>query len=116
MQKVSIYKLDRVPVRTEIDEADLVTVTDAAQIRGVTIQAIKNLMNDGTLPIFQFITSGGERIQKFTSREALSLLPKAKGERAGIKKNVYSFASPPRLPLKHVVTSIFRPVRAFAFQ
>ena len=120
MQTVSVFKtvMKREDHPVSVDRDDLISVSDAADLRGVKIPTILYLMGVGDLPTYQFLTdpSGEKRIPKYTSRKAVEALPKVKGERAGIKKNVYSFASPPRLPLKHVVTSIFRPVRAFAFQ
>jgi hypothetical protein len=123
---VSVYKtvMKREEEPIEVDRDDLVSVSDAADLRGVKIPTIVYLMNTGDLPTFQFMTdpSGEKRIPKYTSRKALEALPKAKGEQGRLEKakrfgkNVYSRQTPALLPLKRAVTSIFSPRRAFAFQ
>ena len=79
MTKVQIYRFDWVPTQVEVDQEDLISISEAARVRGVTIASIANAMSMGDLPTFQFATEiAGVRIQRFTSRKAVEALPKVR--------------------------------------
>jgi len=119
IKTAKVFETKRNFVISDVVMSDLISVKQAAEISGYTVSGIMRKMDVGDLPTYQLgdptIKSDYE-MQKLTSRKAVEALPKVKGERAGIKKNVYSLQTLALLPLKHIVTSISGPTRAFAFQ
>lgn len=81
MTKIKVFelKITRTPVETVIDKDDLITIKEAADIRGVAIPAIMRMMDAGSLPSYQLIDSisGEGRIQRFTSRKAVEEMGKS---------------------------------------
>jgi hypothetical protein len=79
MSKIQVFRYDWIPTQVEVDQDDLISISEAARLRGVSIPAISNAMSMGDLPVFQFLTEmPNARIQRFTSRRAVEALPKAK--------------------------------------
>lgn len=120
MSQVQIYETKRKTEMSSVEFEDMISIADAARIRNVTPQAIGNAMTMGDLPEYFMVNPNDlpdtVRAQRFTSRRAVEALPKVRGERQGIKKNVYSLETPRLLPLKHAFMSVFSPVRSFALQ
>jgi hypothetical protein len=79
MTKLKIYQVERVLAEVEIEQEDLITIAEAARLRGVEIPAIARMMDAGSLPTYQLLSdlSGAGRIQRFTSRSAVEALGKA---------------------------------------
>lgn len=119
IKTAKVFETKRNFVISDVVMSDLISVKQAAEISGYTVSGIMRKMDVGDLPTYQLgdptIKSDYE-MQKLTSRKAVEALPKVKGERAGIKKNVYSLETPRFLPLKQAFMSVFSPVRSFALQ
>lgn len=68
----------------DVDEDDLITLEEAARLRSIPMSAIGNLLDRGRLPWYQRQAINevveGERVQRFTSREAVMKLAR-KGKR-----------------------------------
>lgn len=69
----------------DVDEADVISLEEAARIRGCAMSVIGNMLDRGRLPWYQWRALDdaveGERVQRFTSRMAVMALSK-KGKRA----------------------------------
>lgn len=97
-KKISMFKvtteikriITAVPI--EIEDEDLITINDAAKLRGVTIPSITSMMDSGTLPTYQFadVDVPNVKPQRLTSRKAVLALGKAvRGNKRGILKSGY---------------------------
>lgn len=64
----------------QIDESDLISIDEAAQMSKRAMSVISNMIDRGTLPWYQLRAVGdtvpGERVQRFTSRKSVMALPK----------------------------------------
>lgn len=77
-----MLQLMRQPVEVELDERDLVTPKDAAELSGRSLQTILSLMALDSLPIYVLPGDRRARPQRFTSRNAVQKLPKRKRTKA----------------------------------
>lgn len=74
------YKIELVANKVEVDESDVITITEAAKLRGVTHNVIVTMLNAGRLPwIQQSATIAPNVVQRFTLRSAVLALPQKRG-------------------------------------
>jgi len=117
--QVQIYATKRSIEVEVVDFSDLISITDAAELRGVSTQAISQYMASGDLPEYFMqhpdAVQEGRRVQRMTSRAKVLSLPKAKGGRlvsfAAAKNNPKRLYSPryfQSTPLLSKVTSSFQ--------
>jgi len=73
---MTIYKVQLAakPVH-DIDESDLITLAEAARLRGVRVQIITGMLNSGTLPWLQRANVVDAGATRFTLRSAVEALP-----------------------------------------
>jgi hypothetical protein len=71
-----MLQLKRMPVEIQIEEGDLITPKDAADLSGRSIQTILSLMALDSLPIYMLPGDKRGRPQRFTSKKAVQKLPK----------------------------------------
>jgi|GEM_PF-3273892 len=73
---VTVYKIVRTLVEEVIDDADLVSINDAALSSGLTISGISRLLDKGRLPKYRLLPRLDEASKRYTSRKALVALSK----------------------------------------
>lgn len=78
-----MLQLKRLAVEIQIDESDLITPKDAADISGRSLQTILSLMAMDSLPIYMLPGDKRKRPQRFTSRKAVQKLGKKNIQKAG---------------------------------
>lgn len=75
----------RVTRPIEIDEADVISLEEAARIRKCSMSVIGNYLDRGALPWLQWRALDeaveGERVQRFTSRAAVMQLKRGRRAR-----------------------------------
>ena len=76
----------RQTVEVDINEGDLITPQEAANLSGRSLSTIVSLMALDRLPIYSFPHDTGKRIKKWTSRREILAMPKEKGQRKSAKK------------------------------
>jgi len=77
-----VQKIELVSRLAEVDEDDLISVTEAAKISGRNLVTIIGMMERFALPWYQLRgideALPNERVQRFTSRKAVLALPPKK--------------------------------------
>jgi hypothetical protein len=80
-------KVQRKKQRSNVDESDLIPLSEAAKLSGRTIASIANMLNEGRLPWFEFPPlAATKRAQRFTSKAAVLELPQRGRGRPRSKK------------------------------
>jgi hypothetical protein len=75
-------QLVRQPVEVTIDEQDLLTPTEAAELSGRALTTILGLMAFDKLPIYELQQDRRKRPQRYTSRKAVKQLAKRRDSKA----------------------------------
>jgi hypothetical protein len=73
-----MLQLKRQAVEIQVEESDLITPKDAADISGRSLQTILSLMASDTLPIYMLPGDKRKRPQRFTSKKAVQKMGKKK--------------------------------------
>ena len=69
----------KAPRKVDLDENDVITLADAARLSGRSLPSIGVMLDRGSLPWYEYQANvPGKSGARFTSRAAVSKLPKGK--------------------------------------
>ena len=69
------YQVHRVARKADVDAADVISLADAARIRGCAVQVISTMVQTGTLPWIQRTDDMDAGATRFTLRSVVEALP-----------------------------------------
>ena len=95
-KEISTYEITRRAVETAVEETDLISIKNAAELLGVIPGTISRMLDAGTLPWYQFDNhmenfTGKRPSQRFTSKtaiEALKAIAQARSPK-GLRRGQY---------------------------
>lgn len=73
---VNAYRVTKTLVEERVEDRDLITLTQAAEISGFTISGIVRLIQRDALPEYKMLNRLDDNIQSFTSRAVVLSLKK----------------------------------------